>query len=53
MTESHYVGVHESATVGHYTEIWCPTVDETKDVLGYRYINHCPMCGEAIEVDDR
>lgn len=42
-----YTSRHFDNTV----EIWCPSIDETKVVLGHRYLRHCPMCGEEVEVD--
>lgn len=29
-------------------DVYCEKVDETKSVLGVKYIYNCPMCGEEI-----
>lgn len=52
MTESHYVETYHSRHFPSTVEIWCPTVDETKAVIGDRYLRYCPMCGESIDVEE-
>lgn len=45
----HRVEVFDSRYFQKVTEIWCPNRDETKGVLGERYISYCPQCGEKLE----
>lgn len=50
--ESHSTRVFQSRYFQDVTEIWCPNLDETKGVLGYRYVRNCPMCGDEIDVEE-
>ena len=47
--ESHYVETYSARHFDNTVEVWCPNIDETKVVLGHRYVRHCPMCGDEIE----
>ena len=49
--ESHYTETFSPRNFSDTVEIWCPQIDETKVVLGYRYLRHCPMCGGEIDVE--
>lgn len=50
--ESHFIEVFNPRHYPDTAEIWCPTVDETVGVLAYRYLRHCPMCGDEVGVGE-
>ena len=50
-TDDHHVSGYLARHFDNTVEIWCPSIDETKVVLGHEYINNCPMCGDGIEFE--
>lgn len=47
--EDHRVETFHPRHFQKTVEIWCPNLDETKVILGDRYVRYCPMCGNKIE----
>ena len=50
-SENHQVETYLARHFDETVEVWCPTVDEAKVLLGHQYIRYCPMCGDSIEVE--
>lgn len=51
MNENHYVETYNPRHFERTVEMWCPKIDESKVIIGPRYVRHCVMCGDKIEVE--
>ena len=47
-TTEHHIKLYQSCHFDETVEIWCPSRDEVKVIIGRYYVEYCPICGSHI-----